>query len=302
VTRTTASAEAAARWLSSHGAGRPALAVVFGSGLAGSLVPAPLALEADYETIPGFAGTSVPGHPGRLRAGRVEGIEVLLFEGRRHSYEGVPEGEMGVPLQAAFLLGARAALVTSSCGALDFRSRPGDFVVVRDHLVYPLGGPATALGRPEGAAPGGERPGGVEEGSPRPGPAAEEAAGARGRLYSPRLSRALERACLAAGCSWRRGVLAFSCGPCYETRAESRALRAAGADVVSMSAAREAKAAAAVGLEVACLCCVTNVVRLSAPRALDHGEVVAAAGEAARTLASVVRAFAREMTHGGLAG
>jgi purine-nucleoside phosphorylase len=86
---------------------------------------------------------------------------------------------------------------------------------------------------------------------------------------------------------WRRGVLAYSAGPCYETPAEARLLRAAGADVVSMSAALEASALAGMGLRVACLCTVTNMVGPPA----SHGEVLQAAGGSRKKLSLVLDNF-----------
>lgn len=56
------------------------------------------------------------------------------------------------------------------------------------------------------------------------------------------------------------GTYAWVSGPTYETPAEGRLLRAAGADVVGMSTIPEVVAAREVGIEVSVLSLVTNAV------------------------------------------
>ena len=87
--------------------------------------------------------------------------------------------------------------------------------------------------------------------------------------YSPRL---VARTKLFAG------TYAALTGPTYETPAEIRALRAMGADAVGMSTAMEAEAAAALGLEVAAISCITNKAAGLSPGVLDHLEVQQIAG------------------------
>jgi purine-nucleoside phosphorylase len=265
--------EEASAWLKSRGVGSPRLAVVMGSGLAGALqIPDPR-LSVGFSDIPGFGRPSVAGHPGRLVSGRLHGLDLALFEGRIHMYEG--SGLETLRLAAGVMagIGVRVVLLTSACGGLSATLRPGDLVVVWDHLVYPLGGQASGLG--------------MGGGSPD--------LDGMGPLCSRRATGALETACLESRARWRRGVLAFSAGPCYESPAEARLLRDAGADVVSMSAAAEAKAAAREGLKTACLCCVTNMVGLRA----DHGEVLKAAAGSRRTLSAVLDRFVSLAARGG---
>ena len=137
----------ASAWLKSRGVGSPRLAVVMGSGLAGALqIPDPR-LSAGFSDIPGFSGPSVAGHPGRLVSGSLYGLDLALFEGRIHMYEG--SGEEALRLVAGVMagIGVQAVLLTSACGGLSATLRPGDFVVVWDHLGYPLGGRAAGLVR-----------------------------------------------------------------------------------------------------------------------------------------------------------
>lgn len=262
--------EEASGWLRARGVGSPRLAVVLGSGLAGAIsIPEP-SLVAEFSEIPGFGGPSVQGHPGRLVAGSLHGLELALLEGRVHLYEGLERGDLGLAAAVMAGIGVKVVLLTSACGGLASSLRVGEFVVVWDHLVYPLGGRASTLGRID---------------SPR------------GAAYSREAAAALETACLESRARWRRGVLAFSAGPCYESSAEARLLRGAGADVVSMSAAVDARIARGEGLKVACLCCVTNIVGGVA----DHSEVLDAAGRSRKTLSAVIDKFVFLAARGGWA-
>ena len=247
-------AREAARSFFPRGAVSPRTAVVLGSGLAGAInVPSP-EMIARFDEIPGFPKTSVTGHPGRMIFGRLRGSAILVVEGRFHLYE--EKGPDSAMLMACFLkaIGVEDLILTTAAGALASYLRIGDFVVIRGHLVYPLGGRAQGLGRALRIS------GSVAE----------------GEIYTPGLADGLERACLEAGARFQRGVLAFSEGPCYETAAEARLLRWGGADVVSMSAAADAIAAHCLGLRVGCLCCVTNRVGMWGGKYADHSEVLRA--------------------------
>lgn len=259
----------AARSLSSRGAANPRTAVVLGSGLAGAItVPSP-GLIARFDEIPGFPKTSVSGHPGRMIFGKLLGSEILVVEGRFHLYE--ERGLESAMLMASFLKEMRVEdlVLTTAAGALAPHLKVGDFVVIRGHLVYPLGGRAPGMGRilsDTGLVGGGE-------------------------IYAPEIAAGLESACLDAGVRFQRGMLAFSEGPCYETAAEARLLRRAGADVVSMSAAADAVAAHCLGLRVGCLCCVTNRVGMWRGAHADHGDVLRASGLARSRVGAAVKEY-----------
>ena len=67
----------------------------------------------------------------------------------------------------------------------------------------------------------------------------------------------------------QEGIYAYVSGPTYETPAEGRLLRAAGADVVGMSTVPEVLAAREEGLEVCVLSLVTNKVVTTSARVRD---------------------------------
>jgi purine-nucleoside phosphorylase len=244
----------------------PHAAVVLGSGMGGAarrLRPLHAVPFADVE---GLAPTSVAGHAGRLTLGEWAGRRVLLFEGRPHRYEGCSLDDVVRPVRLAASLGAPRVVLTNAAGGIAEGLGPGCLMAVRDHIewTYPY-----AWRRPG--------PGGL--GGPRPSP------------YSPQLLGLLARAAADNAMSLPQGVYAALTGPCYETPAEIRALRAWGADVVGMSTAREAQAAADAGLDCAAVSLVTNRAAGLTAAALSHVEVLAAAAAAAGRLADVLERF-----------
>jgi purine-nucleoside phosphorylase len=281
-------AREAAGALAARGIGSPRTAIVLGSGLAGAIgVPSP-DLAVGFDEIPGFPKTSVSGHPGRMIFGDLRGLQVLVVEGRFHLYE--QQGLESVRLMACFLktVGVKELVLTTAAGALAPHLKVGEFVVVRAHLVYPLGGRVVTLGR---ALPA-EGPPSYGLSGPSEGDLKAPKVGAKGTVFCPSLAARLESACLQAGVRFQRGVLAFAQGPCYETPAEARLLRSAGADVVSMSAAADAIAAHKEGLRVGCICCVTNSIGLWRGRSTDHGEVLRASGPARLRINKTIEKYA----------
>jgi purine-nucleoside phosphorylase len=108
----------------------------------------------------------------------------------------------------------------------------------------------------------------------------------------------LRRAAQAVGLPWCEGVYAAVTGPCYETPAEIRALRACGADAVGMSTAREVQAATAAGLECAALSCITNRAAGLSATPLNHEEVLAVAAAQRDRLGQWVEVFLRLQDEG----
>jgi purine-nucleoside phosphorylase len=244
----------------------PHAVLVLGSGLGGAAQRLRADLSVPFGEIPGLPASSVHGHRGVLTLGEWAGRRVLLFEGRLHYYEGHPWEVVARPLQLAAGLGARVVLLTNASGGIADALGPGSLMAITDHIEWT---------RPNfWRHPG---PGGL--GPARPSP------------YSARLLGLLHQAATAAGVELRRGVYAAVTGPCYETPAEIRALKAWGADAVGMSTAREAQAACDAGLEVAAVSCVANRAAGLSAAPLHHEEVLAVAAAQGARLTALAEAF-----------
>jgi len=216
-----------------------------------------------YQELPGWYAPGVAGHGGKLSLVRVGPENVLVMAGRHHYYEARSYEAVITPLRVSHALGVRRALLINSVGALRSRLRPGDLVLLSDHIF--LQGPQLPL-LLQGAWPQGVQPGYWKEG----GTAIVEAAG-------------------RAGIPVTEGVLLCVPGPMYETRAEAEMARRLGADVVAMSLAPEALIARALGCRVVGISLVTNTVGETGHADLHHEEVIAAAARFQPTLTRLLR-------------
>jgi len=249
-------------------AGSPShdIAIVLGSGWQ-AVADGLGAADAERPTtdLPGFAAPTVAGHHGQLRSLTVEGHRVLLLIGRTHLYEGRSPAEVVHPVRTAVIAGASVVILTNAAGGLDPAMRPGQAVLIRDHLnltgASPLSGPSPPASYPGRFAD-------------------------LTNLYPARL-RTLAK---EADPTLTEGVYAALRGPHYETPSEVAMLRKAGADLVGMSTALEAIAAHHLGASVLGISLVTNLAAGVSPTPLDHTEVLAAGAAAAPFLAELLSA------------
>jgi purine-nucleoside phosphorylase len=254
---------------------QPRLGMVLGSGFGGALGAVAVEARLSFDAIPGFAGATVAGHAGELVLGRLGGTPVCLLAGRAHYYEGHPLEVVTFPIRVLAALGIRDLLLTNAAGGIRRRFRPGDFMILTDHL------------NGMGANP---LRGALNAGEPR---FVDLSA-----VYDPALQDRLAVAGKRAGARVHRGTYLAVSGPSYETPAEIRAFARWGADAVGMSTVPEAIVARAAGLRVAGLSCITNVAAGLGDGPLSHAEVLATAGEARDQAVALLTAFAAGFEHG----
>ncbi len=241
------------------------VAVVLGSGWlpAAEAIGHPDAPEFALSELGGFPQPTVAGHAPIARSVLVGSERVLVYLGRTHLYEGHPVDAVVHGVRTAVTAGCRVVILTNASGGINDSYSVGQPVLLSDHL--------NLTGR-----------------SPMTGP--QPPAGFSSRfvdltnLYSPRL-RALAR---RADPDLTEGVYAALAGPHYETPAEIRMLRAAGADMVGMSTALEAIAARHAGAEVLAISLITNPAAGLSPSGLDHAEVLAAGRASAARVGSLL--------------
>ena len=172
-------------------------------------------------------------------------------------------------------LGIDTLLVTNAAGGVNRAFRPGDLMLIDDHINLlnrnPLVGPVQTG---EVRFPDMSRP------------------------YDPALQELAERLALEAGVRTVRGVYAAVLGPSYETRAEVGMLRRLGADAVGMSTVPEVLVARARGVRVLGISLITNPAADLVTAPLDHADVIAAGRAAAGRFSRLVRLVLRAMAGG----
>ncbi len=244
----------------------PRVALVLGSGLGGYAAQIDVETAVPYAEIEGFPRSTVPGHRGRFVFGRVRGVPVAAMEGRVHLYEGYDPADVVLPIRLMGLLGAGALLLTNAAGGVNYDFRPGDLMLIRDHISTFVPSPL----RGENI----------------------DALGARfpdmSAVYDPALCGAIRAAADRLGIPLREGVYMQFPGPAYETPAEIRMARALGADAVGMSTACEALAARHMGLRTAGGSCITNLASGMLDRPLSHEEVQQTADAVAARFTALV--------------
>ena len=230
----------------------PHVAVVLGSGL-GAFADALLdAAVVRYDEIPDWPPSTAVGHAGKLVVGLLDGMPVAALSGRVHLYEGYTAQQVAYGVRTLGSMGIKSIVLTNAAGAVNPSYRPGQLVLISDHINLTGQNPLTG--------PNDESL----------GPRFPDMSGA----YSKRYREIAREAGKEMGLDLVEGVYAALSGPSYETPAEIRYLRAIGADLVGMSTAPETIAANHMGLKVLGISCVTNFAAGVTDQKLDHKEVL----------------------------
>ena len=244
---------AAAAWLKARTRGRkPSVAIIAGSGLADALPGLEDKLVISYEKIPGFPRTTVKGHKGELIFGRLGSKEVVVMRGRFHYYEGRPLNFIAFPIRVLGALGVKKLILTAAVGSLKPSIRPGDLVLLTDHIN--LMGSNPLMGNYDSSF--GEMFPDMNE--PYDGLLRGAALAAAKKLRIP----------------VKTGVYAAVTGPSYETPAEVRVYRLLGGDVAGMSVVPENIAARQLKMQVLGLCWISNFASGISKIILSHDDVL----------------------------
>jgi purine-nucleoside phosphorylase len=258
---------------------RPRLLVILGSGLGALADEVDAVARIPYAEIPGWTASTVVGHAGRLICGTLEGVPLLMMQGRLHYYEGHSLAQATFPVRVARALGAEILIVTNAAGGLNPEYRPGDLMLIADHINLMGWGGANPLIGPN-----------------------DETLGPRFLPMNPAYDPALMEVATAEAAAQtrllRRGVYIMIPGPNFETNAELRALRLLGGDAVGMSTVPEVLVARHGGMRVLGISCITNMAVADWKEPVQHEEVLNVANEAGPRLVALVRGVLRRLGAG----
>jgi purine-nucleoside phosphorylase len=248
---------------------RPTLALLLGSGFNHLRHHIEVDTRIAYAKLPGFPKPGVEGHDGELLIGRLAGTPVLILSGRAHYYEGHSMEHVTFPVRVLAELGVTDLLLTNAAGGINSSFRPGDFMVVTDHINFmgmnPLRGPCP--------------PGRVRFVDMT-------------TVYDNVLQKLLIKAAKSCHLRLKNGIYLAVSGPSYETPAEIRAFARLGADAVGMSTVPEAVVARQCGLCVAAMSCITNPAAGLNAKPLSHKEVLHTAKNVESAALALLQNFA----------
>jgi purine-nucleoside phosphorylase len=247
---------------------RPKIAVILGSGLGAFADELTGAISIPYTDIPDWPRSTAIGHAGRLIAGKINDLDVVVLAGRVHLYEGYTAQEVTFGIRVLGLLGIESLVVTNAAGGIGSHMGRGEVVLITDHIN--LQGANPLIG------------------------ANDEALGARfpdmTEAYSAAYRATAHKVARDLGFTLQEGVYAALAGPSYETPAEIRYLRTIGADLVGMSTVPEVIVANHMGIKVLGISVVTNLAAGISKEKLSHKEVLETGEQVRGTLVRFLKA------------
>jgi purine-nucleoside phosphorylase len=257
----------------------PRIGIVLGSGLGAVADAVSEPVVMPYSQIPHFPQSTVEGHSGRIVAGLLSGIPVVVMQGRVHFYEGYSPQQVTFPMRVMGALGLQAVILTNAAGGIQEGYRVGQLVALSDHINFMGWNPLVGPNEPRFAA--------------RPG------SGLRffdmTEAYSKQLRALAQEAAKEEDFALAEGVYLAVSGPSYETPAEIRAFRALGATLVGMSTVPETIVARHMGIEVLGISCVTNLAAGLGTTPLSQQEVIETGRQVEHRLAWLLQRLVPEI-------
>lgn len=236
---------------------RPRVGLILGTGLGGLAEVIQKATIIPYRELPDWPLSTVQGHAGQLVIGELEGQAVLAMQGRIHYYEGYTMQQVTMPVRVMQRLGIEILIVTNAAGAIRPDFIPGDVMLITDNLnlvgmagLNPLIGPN------------------LDEIGPR-FPDMSQA-------YDRTLCDLARKVARENHLTLREGVYAGLSGPSFESPADLRFLRMAGADAVGMSTTSEVIVARHGGTRVLGFSGISNKANLDGNTITLHEDVLGA--------------------------
>lgn len=236
---------------------QPRVGLILGTGLGGFVQSIQDSTTLPYSELPDWPVPTVMGHAGQLVFAHVEGQELMVMQGRVHYYEGYSMAQVTLPVRVMQRLGVEILIVTNAAGAINPEYQPGDVMLILDNLnlaamagLNPLIGPN------------------LDELGPRfPD---------MSRAYDRELCDLARKVARAKKLSLREGIYVGLSGPSFESPADLRFLRLAGADAVGMSTVPEVIVARHGGTRVLGFSGISNKANLDGNTVTSHEEVLAA--------------------------
>ncbi|MEH7222842.1 purine-nucleoside phosphorylase [Bacillus sp. JJ1566] len=264
--------ERAAQFLKEKSQAVPEIGLILGSGLGVLADEIENPIKVPYDQIPEFPVSTVEGHAGQLVFGTLQGKSVVAMQGRFHFYEGYSLDKVTFPVRVMKELGVTTLVVTNAAGGVNESFKPGDLMIITDHLNFgqnPLIGPN------------------------------DSKFGARfpdmSEAYTKELRTLARKVANELNIAIQEGVYVGMTGPSYETPAEIRMLRTLGGDAVGMSTVPEVIIARHANLRVLGISCISNMAAGILDQPLTHDEVIETTEKVKNDFLSLVKQIVKKI-------
>jgi purine-nucleoside phosphorylase len=255
---------------------RPGIGIILGSGLNGIAAAVEEAIKIPFSDLPHFPTATVDGHSGKVVVGKLEGRAVVVLQGRIHFYEGYSMAQVTLPVRVMKRLGVDRLIVTNAAGGIHPDYCPGDIMLILDHInLIGMSGHDPLMG-----------PNDLELGPRFPD---------MSQAYDRELCDRARRVAREIGLPLREGNYAGVGGPSFETPADLRFLRTAGADAVGMSTVPEVIVARHGSMRVLGLSGISNRASLDGSTPTKNEDVIEAGKVIAPKLEKLIRGIVKEL-------
>ena len=250
----------------------PKISIICGSGW-GDIVESFSGCKLlEYSQIPGFSRTTISGHAGKLGVFKIGNEQIIVFQGRKHYYEGEGWDPVKLPVLLAHALGAEILFLTNAAGGINPQFKVGDLMLIQDHINMMGSNPLIGPTQPN---------------MPRfPD---------QSNIYNPNLLKYLMEISDEMNLKVHQGNYLALSGPAFETPAEIQACKTLGADAVGMSTVPEAMIGNALGMKIVGLSCITNLAAGLASHELSHLDVSTTAKKAMPDMKNLVLRSLKEL-------
>lgn len=255
------------------GALKPRVAIILGSGLGGLAEKVENAVKIPYRELPGFPILTVAGHSGELIAGKLSGVDVIAFKGRKHFYETDDPYPLKTMIRAAKAVGIEVLFISNAAGALRKDMKVSELMAISDHINY------MGLSVLSGAND--------DDFGPRFVPMTD--------AWDPGLRAKLLSVAKKSGITLHEGVYVAFRGPTFETPAEIRMAINMGADAVGMSSVPDCVIARHCGLKVVGCSMLTNMGAGLSDEKLSHAHTLEMAARGAAAFEKLVAEFVKTL-------
>lgn len=251
----------------------PDILMILGSGLGNFAERIDNPTVLPYADIPNFPVSTVAGHVGQLVVGDIGGKYVAVMQGRFHYYEGYAMDKVTFPVKTFAVMGTKTLIATNAAGIVNEAFNPAELMLLTDHINLMFNNPL--IGRNN------------DELGPRFPDMTE--------VYTKELRDLAAAVAERENIPLRQGVYAAMSGPCYETPAEVRMIRALGGDAVGMSTVPETTVAHYCGMKCLGISCMTNYGAGISNEKLNHEEVLENSGIANEYFCNLLYSIVIEM-------